>query len=192
MAVIPKLFVRDGSSTGTAMTPTMMSLLIALIAILAFGLCLIAGLFILRARRKAKQIEKLTDLPFQANRASSKTSNHKRLTVTAAPYDRYPKPINTYNEKEILVDESSQPSSPSSPLPEIRITFPEEEEDGGKRKSGRVVVVRISEKGGLGLEPYNDDHLPAYEKSDAERFQSLDLERIGGLKEFERGPRPSQ
>ena len=82
-----------------------------------------------------------------------------------------------------MVEESSRPSSPSSPLPEIRITFPEEEDDAGKRKSGRVVVVRISENGGVGLEPYNDDHLPPYQKSDAERFQSLDLDRIGGLKE---------
>ena len=81
-----------------------------------------------------------------------------------------------------MVDEST-PGSPSSPLPEIRITFPEEEDEAGKRKSGRVVVVRVSENGGVGLEPYNDDHLPPYQKSDVERFQSLDLERMGGLKE---------
>lgn len=72
-------------------------------------------------------------------------------------------------------------------MPEIRITFPEEENEAGKSKSGRVVVVRISETGGLGLEPYSDEHLPAYQQSDAERFQSLDLDRMGGLKEVERG-----
>lgn len=82
-----------------------------------------------------------------------------------------------------MVEESSRPSSPTSPLPEIRITFPEEEDEAGKRKSGRVVVVRISENGGVGLEPLNEDHLPPYQKSDAERFQSLDLDRLGGLKE---------
>ena len=85
-----------------------------------------------------------------------------------------------------MVDEPSQPSSPSSPVPEIRITFPEEEDEAGKSKSGRVVIVRISETGGLGLEPYSDQHLPAYQQSDAERFQSLDLDRLGGLKEVER------
>ncbi|MGY6405660.1 hypothetical protein, partial [Vibrio parahaemolyticus] len=69
-----------------------------------------------------------------------------------------------------------------SPVPEIRITFPEEEDESGKRKSGRVVVVRISEAGSVGLEPYNDQ-LPPYQTSDAERFQSLDIERMGGLKE---------
>ena len=81
------------------------------------------------------------------------------------------------------MEESSRPNSPSSPLPEIRITFPEEEDEAGKRKSGRVVVVRIGENGGVGLEPCNDDQLPPYQKSDAGRFQSLDLDRMGGLKE---------
>lgn len=70
-------------------------------------------------------------------------------------------------------------------MPEIRITFPEEEDDAGQNKSGRVVVVRISETGGLGLEPCSDEHLPAYQQSDAERFESLDLDRLGGLKELE-------
>ena len=86
-----------------------------------------------------------------------------------------------------MVEDSSRPGSPVSPVPEIRITFPEEENEAGKSKSGRVVVVRISETGGLGLEPYSDEHLPAYQQSDAERFQSLDLDRMGGLKEVERG-----
>ena len=49
------------------------------------------------------------------------------------------------------------------------------------------MVVRISESGGLGLEPYSDEHLPAYQRSETERFQSLDLDRMGGLKELERG-----
>ena len=185
MAVVPRLVVRDDSSSNT-MTPMMMKLLIALIILVFFAICLAGGLFILRARRKAKQIEKLTDLPFESSRSSFKPSNHRRLTVTAPPYDGHSKPSYVYNEKEILVEDASQPSSPTSPVPEIRITFPEEEDKAGKSKSGRVMIVRISETGGLGLEPYSDEHLPAYQRSDAERFQSLDLERMGGLKELER------
>ena len=76
------------------------------------------------------------------------------------------------------------PSSPPlSPVPEIRITFPDEQcEKTGRRKSGRVLVVRVGEKG-VGLEPLGEDEqLPAYE-SEKERYQSLDLDRIGGLKE---------
>ncbi|KAL2045904.1 hypothetical protein ABVK25_011958 [Lepraria finkii] len=194
MAVLPRLVVRDDSSTDMSdgnvpITPAMMNLLIALVVLLCFGLFLIAVLLFLRSRRKAKQMQKLADLPFQANRPSSKISNHRRLTVTATPYGRHSQAINVYNEKEIMVHDASQPSSPKSPVPEIRITFPEEEDEGGKRKSGRVVVVRISETGGVGLEPYIDDHLPPYQKSDAERFQSLDLDRMGGLKETNSGPR---
>ena len=186
MAVIPRLAVRDDSSSTTSMTPTMMKLLIALIVLVFFGICLVGGLFILRARRKAKQIQKLTDLSFESSPSYSKPSKHRRLTVTAPPYDGHSKPIYVYNEKEILVEDSSHPTSPTSPVPEIRITFPEEEDTSGKSKSGRVMIVRISETGGLGLEPYSDEHLPAYQRSDAERFQSLDLDRMGGLKELER------
>ena len=83
------------------------------------------------------------------------------------------------------------PSSKPSPSfdPEIRIQFPEEENHDTKRQSiGRVVVVRISDKGGIGLEPYQEQ-LPAYQKEDGDRFQSLDLDRIGGLKEKEQPPR---
>jgi len=189
MAVLPKIVARDGSSTSTTtttsttITPVMTNLLIALAALLFLGLALTAALLILRNRRKAKQIQKLADLPFQPHPTAPRISNHRRLTVTASPYGRHSKPISLYNEKEMMIEESSRPSSPSSPLPEIRITFPEEEDDAGKRKSGRVVVVRISENGGVGLEPYNDDHLPPYQRSDAERFHSLDLDRMGGLKE---------
>ena len=76
-----------------------------------------------------------------------------------------------------------EPESPRSPVPEIRITFPEEDDSGNKCTSGRVVVVKMSEKGAVGLEPFIDDHLPTYQKS--ERLESLDLERMGGLKEKE-------
>lgn len=78
-------------------------------------------------------------------------------------------------------------SPPASPVPEIRITFPEEEDKSGKRKSGRVVVVRIGENGGVGLEPYQEESLPPYQSGEFDRFQSLDLERIGGLREKEHG-----
>jgi len=91
-----------------------------------------------------------------------------------------------YNEKQTLMDNPSSP--PVSPIPEIRITFPEEEDEAGKRKSGRVVVVRVGETG-VGLEPYQEDDLPPYQNSEAGRFQSLDLERMGGLKEKEQGQR---
>ncbi|GAM86076.1 hypothetical protein ANO11243_040860 [Dothideomycetidae sp. 11243] len=73
-----------------------------------------------------------------------------------------------------------------SPVPEIRITLPEEMDHTGNRRSGRVVVVHVGEST-VGYEPY-DEKLPPYQHSESERFQSLDLDRIGGLKEKEFRP----
>ena len=50
-----------------------------------------------------------------------------------------------------------------------------------QHQSGRVVVVRVGEHS-VGLEPVTED-LPAYQRDSADRFDSLDLDRIGGLKE---------
>ena len=187
MAVLSRFVVRDGSNTTTntsaTITPLATNLLIAFVVLLLVLFALFVALLLLRNRRKAKQIQKLAELPFQAHSPATKISNHRRLTITASPYGRNSQPIGVYNGKEIRVEESARPGSPTSPLPEIRITFPEEEDEAGKRKSGRVVVVRISENGGVGLEPYCNDHLPPYQKSDSERLQSLDLDRIGGLTE---------
>lgn len=177
------ILARDNAAIG-GLTPTMTSLLIALVVLLITGFCLVAVLFILRSYRKFKQQDQA--LPIH-NPSSKRTSNHRRLTISATPYTHNAESIHIYGEKEMLASPAS--SGPPSPIPEIRITFPEEEDTSGKRKSGRVVVVRISETGGVGLEPYHDEHLPPYDKDDADRFQSLDLDRIGGLKEAHPEPR---
>ncbi|OCK79559.1 hypothetical protein K432DRAFT_257476, partial [Lepidopterella palustris CBS 459.81] len=137
------------------------------------ALSLIGGLFFLRHIRNSK---KESDLPLYNEK---KTSNHRRLTITAHPRGKGTESIYVYQEKQNLIENSSSP--PPSPIPEIRITFPEEVDDAGKRQSGRVLVVRVGEHS-VGLEPLKED-LPPYQKDTSERFQSLDLERIGGLKE---------
>lgn len=81
----------------------------------------------------------------------------------------------------MMSNASSPPLSPDS-VPEIRITFPDEEDESGRQKGGRVVIVRVGEHG-IGLEPLRDEQLPAYEKETGGRFQSIDMDRIGGLKE---------
>lgn len=50
-------------------------------------------------------------------------------------------------------------------------------------------MVRISDAGGVGLEPYQDEELPPYQCARDGKFESLDLDRMGGLKELERGVR---
>ncbi|KAL8722060.1 MAG: hypothetical protein Q9225_001382 [Loekoesia sp. 1 TL-2023] len=179
MAPVHQLLTRDNAAFAS-LTPTMTSLLIALVVLLITGFGLVTVLFALRSHRKAKQ-QHNQSLPVH-NPPAKRTSNHRQLTISATPYAHNREDTCVYSEKEMLSSPAS--SGPPSPIPEIRITLPEEEDDSGKRKSGRVVVVTISETGGVGLEPYHDEHLPPYGKDDADRFQSLDLDRIGGLKEI--------
>ena len=83
-------------------------------------------------------------------------------------------------EKEMLYGtEEKEPQRPDSPLPEIRITFPDEDEQGVKREE-KVMRVQMSEKGAVGLEPCTEKEgsLPVYSK-----METVDLEGIGGLKE---------
>lgn len=180
MAPSRQLLVRDNSAFD-GLTPTMTSLLIALVVLLITGFSLVAMLFVLRSRRKGKQQRDPT-LPVH-NVSAQRTSNHRGLTISAVSYRHSAEDVRVYSEKDMLPSRTS--SGPPSPVPEIRITFPEEEDAAGKRKSGRVVVVRISDNGGVGLEPYHEDLLPPYGTGDAERFQSLELDRIGGLKEVQ-------
>jgi len=156
---------KDGLDT------TMVGLLASLLVLVVLGLLLVGGLmFIRNMRKKAKEAE----LPLYEKRQS----NHRRLTITATgPFRKGRESVHVYSEKQDLMANSASP--PDSPVPEIRITFPDEVDESGKPQSGRVVVVRVGEHS-VGLEPVNED-LPPYQRDD--RFQSLDLDRIGGLKE---------
>ncbi|KAL4898582.1 hypothetical protein BDV59DRAFT_197477 [Aspergillus ambiguus] len=157
------------------LSSAMVDLLISLLVLVLVGLILVGALLIIRRKR---QNRKRSELPVHNGEC---TTHERRLTISAPPYAKT-ESVLVYDEKRSLMENSSSP--PPSPVPEIRITFPEEEDESGKRKSGRVVVVRISDSGGVGLEPYNEE-LPPYQSSDAERFHSLDIERMGGLKEKE-------
>ncbi|KAL4999087.1 hypothetical protein BDV10DRAFT_165873 [Aspergillus recurvatus] len=155
------------------LSESMVDLLISLLVLVLLGIALICALLVLRRRRLNRQ---QSELPVHNGQCST---HHRSVTISAPPYAKA-ESVFVIDEKRNLMENSSSP--PPSPVPEIRITFPEEEDESGKRKSGRVVVVRISEAGSVGLEPYNDQ-LPPYQSSDADRFQSLDIERMGGLKE---------
>lgn len=173
-AVIRALVGRDDAQS-EAFTPTMHALLITLLALAILALVLGGGLYILRQVRK-KRSRSASELPMY-ERGHHRSSNHRSLTITTASNHR--ESVFVYQEKENLI----RPQSPQSPVPEIRITFPEEVDDHGKRQSGRVVVVRVGDHG-VGLEPVSEK-LPPYQQSESERFHSLDLDRIGGLKEKE-------
>ncbi|KAI9864578.1 MAG: hypothetical protein M1813_003067 [Trichoglossum hirsutum] len=174
------LVVRNGPvEGGTGLSRTMVNLMIVLLVLVLCGLILVAALFFLRDhRRKQKSNE---GLPMYSEKPTN-SSNHRRLTITATPYSGRPESFHVYSEKQNLIQGSLTPPLTPDSIPEIRITFPEEEDESGRRKSGRVVVVRVGESG-IGLEPVEEDDLPPYQRSDSDRFHSVDLERVGGLRE---------
>jgi hypothetical protein len=165
------LLARDNNSNN-GMSTTVIDLLITLLVLVFVLLCLTAAIFALRRIRQRQAIAR-QQLPLY----SEKRSSQRRLTISTTPGQR--SSIYVYDEKSSL----KSPTTPTSPVPEIRITFPDEQDESGRPKSGRVVIVRVGENG-VGLEPLHDDEqLPAYEKESKDRFQSIDIERIGGLKE---------
>ncbi|KAF2688836.1 hypothetical protein K458DRAFT_414538 [Lentithecium fluviatile CBS 122367] len=153
----------------------MVSLLASLLALILLGMILIAALYFLRKMRRARKQAEAAQLPLYEKRQST-----RRLTITAMPYGKGRESVVVYQEKQQLMSNSSSP--PPSPVPEIRITFPDEVDEAGKRQSGRVVVVRVGEHS-VGMEPLHEDDLPPYQRDASDRFDSLDLDRIGGLKE---------
>ncbi|KAF2640900.1 hypothetical protein P280DRAFT_469585 [Massarina eburnea CBS 473.64] len=151
----------------------MLGLVASLVVLVVLGVILVAALlFLRRMRRAGKDVE--AQLPLHEKRQAG-----HRLTITTTPYAQGRESVLVYQEKQNLMDNSSSP--PTSPVPEIRITFPDEVDESGRKQSGRVVVVRVGEHS-VGLEPLNED-LPPYQNDEDDRFDSLDLDRIGGLKE---------
>ncbi|KAK6584406.1 hypothetical protein PZA11_002630 [Diplocarpon coronariae] len=169
----------DDDDDDYSMSGTMIDLLIALMVLVLVALGLAGALLAVRKVRRSRAIAR-QQLPTynEPTNSARPVSNHRRLTVTAAPYGRASSIYVYGDEKSAMMS----PTTPTSPVPEIRITFPDEHDEAGRRKSGGVVIVRVGENG-VGLEPVQDEQLPAYEKEGGERFHSIDMESIGGLRE---------
>lgn len=169
MQLIHSLVARAEDSN--SLSPTMTGLLVALLVLALIAMVLLAGLLFLRRLRNSRKLQ--SELPMYNEKRSSR--NTRRLTIATSRGDS----IYVYQEKQNLIANSSSP--PASPVPEIRITFPEEVDESGKKMAGKVVVVRVGEQS-IGLEPLQDD-LPPYQPQGHGRFHSLDLDSMGGLKE---------
>jgi len=179
MPSIQSLVARHDHTENGGTSSTTVDLLVALVVLLGAIIALTATLFGIRALRKSKAAKR-SSLPMYNEAVGSSPPD---FTFSPSGKGSRASSIYVYNEKASMVANSSSPPQSPEVIPEIRITFPDEQDEGGKRKSGRVVVVRVGETG-VGLEPLKEDALPAYQKSEGlNRFQSLDLERIGGLKE---------
>ncbi|KAJ5139310.1 uncharacterized protein N7515_004158 [Penicillium bovifimosum] len=167
--LFPRIVARNDDDNG-GLSNAMIDLLIALLVLVLLSLALVGGLLVLRRKRQSR---KQNLLPVHNGESPV---NKRRLTISTNKSDS----VVVYDEKRSLMANSDSP--PPSPVPEIRITFPEEEDASGKRTSGRMVIVRISDAGSVGLEPCHEE-LPPYQTTDTGRFQSLDIDRMGGLKE---------
>ncbi|KAK4123183.1 hypothetical protein N657DRAFT_450145 [Parathielavia appendiculata] len=164
----------------TSDNSNVINLLIALLVVVFVGLIAFALLVLLRRMRRQKQM--METLPQYQD--VKRTGNHRRLTIqTGNGHGRSSVIVLNGNGQPMLANPHSPPHSPDN-VPEIHITFPDEQDEQGRPKSGRVVVVRVGETT-VGLEPLHDEQLPAYEKESKTQFYALDIDKIGGLKEKE-------
>ncbi|KAI2615481.1 hypothetical protein GGR54DRAFT_612705 [Hypoxylon sp. NC1633] len=159
---------------------TVVNLMIAFLGIAFFALVMVALLLMLRRAKREQQLKKET-LPQYNDIKHGNGHNTRRLTIQTADGRSS---ILVVNGRPMLADPNSPPHSPSN-IPEIHITFPDEQDADGRNKTGRVVVVRVGETT-VGLEPVKEEQLPAYEKESSTGFYSIDMDQIGGLKEKDR------
>ncbi|KAL0473759.1 hypothetical protein QR685DRAFT_184867 [Neurospora intermedia] len=157
------------------------NLMIALLALVFCALLSVTILLLLK-RIKQKTPGHSEGLP-QYRDDQKHSSNHRRLTISTGPGAPRSSVIVFKDGQPMLANPASPPHSPDN-VPEIHITFPDEQDDQGRHRSGRVLVVRLGEST-IGLEPRQDEQLPAYEKESNSQFVSVDIEKIGGLKEKE-------
>ncbi|GJC95602.1 hypothetical protein CH63R_02460 [Colletotrichum higginsianum IMI 349063] len=187
MPSIQNLITRDASSGVVRRDDdgsNMLNLMIVVLALVFFALLLVSTLFLMRRIRKQQRQEAM--LPTYQEVKGGGARNHHNLTIQTSQDGRssvlY---IGQDGRSPMLQNPQSAPHSPDN-VPEIHITFPDEQDEGGRRKSGRVLVVRVGDGGSVGLEPVRDEQLPAYEKDSKSQFYSVDMDSIGGLREKER------
>lgn len=186
--------VRGDNDDDTGSNPLINTLVVILAIIVCLGLVLFGALLVLKRLRAQKALANGGDMhnsPPQYNdvvnggdSSSNSNKNHHRLTIETR---NARSSVVLYNKdgRPMLANPNSPPHSPDN-VPEIHITFPEEEDEAGRRKSGRVVVVRVGDGAAVGLEPLDEDQLPAYEKESSSHFYSIDMDDIGGLREKQR------
>lgn len=162
------------------------NLLLGVLGMIFVALILVGVLFVLRRARR-NQLQRLHDdesLPsyYDDNR---RVANHRGLTIETTHNGRQSIFVINNGGHPMLANPNSPPHSPDN-VPEIHITFPDEQDDQGRSQSGRVLVVRVGDNATVGLEPKNEEQLPAYEKEAKGQFYSIDMDQIGGLKEKDR------
>ena len=149
------LYKRENSDKDSGLGLNTTHLLVALISLLSLALVLVTTLLLIRRYRRNNAISTV------------------QINAKASGSDES---LAYYSEKQALMSPSAR--SPDC-VPEIRITFPDEDPKTGKRAT--VVLVQVGD-GSVGYRPVEED-LPPYQSANGQRFASVDLERVGGLKE---------
>jgi hypothetical protein len=161
---------KDGSSS---FTPEMANTIISILALIALLCFCFGAFFFIRFRRQQPSASLLP--------THSKSAHHRQASISTNFDGPRHSSVYVYDEKRNLIANASGPASGS--VPEIRITFPDEDGSSEKIHGGRVVIVKVGDSGTVGMEPLKEEFLPPYPTNGNDRFQSLDLNRIGGIKE---------
>ncbi|KAG5999401.1 hypothetical protein E4U54_001870 [Claviceps lovelessii] len=161
----------------------MINMMIILLGFVFFSL-VFASLLFLFLRRRRQRNPANSDLP--AYDDVKHGQNHRGLTIETTHNGRSSIFFISPDGEPMLANPKSPPHSPDN-VPQIHITFPDEHDENGETKSGRVLVVRVGDNAAVGLEPMQEEQLPAYEKEvKGGQFQSIDMDQIGGLQEKDR------
>ncbi|EGX97190.1 hypothetical protein CCM_01850 [Cordyceps militaris CM01] len=161
----------------------MINALITVLVLAFVSIILISTLYFFRRSRRLQKLRNQS-LPTY-NDASKEPMLQHSLTIETKHNGRSSIVVIGRDGQPMLQNPNSPPDSPDN-VPEIHITFPDEQGDDGRRKSGRVLIVRVGDNAAVGLEPVREEQLPAYEKEAKGQFQSIDMDKIGGLKEKDR------
>ncbi|OAA38880.1 hypothetical protein NOR_06533 [Metarhizium rileyi] len=156
-------------------------LMLVVLGLVFMALILASLLYLFNRRRRLQRLRNGT-LP---NFEDAKQTNPRGLTIETTHNGHSSVFFIGHDGKPMLQNPHSPPHSPDN-VPQIHITFPDEQDDSGRPKSGRVLVMRVGDNATVGLEPMHEEQLPAYEKESKGQFQSIDMDKIGGLKEKDR------
>lgn len=161
----------------------MIDILLVVLGLIFLILILVAGFFFVRRRRTHYRIDGEECLPtYRESTHHMRGNKPTGLTIETTHNGRSSTIYISRDGAPMLANPNSPPHSPDN-VPEIHITFPDEHDDQGRAQSGRVLVVRVGDNATVGLEPMQEEQLPAYEKEAKGGFYSLDMNDIGGLKE---------
>ena len=163
-------------------TERIINLTLVVLGLVFLGLILVSVLFFFR-RRRLQQRKLNGGLPSYDD--ASQCEKQQALTIETTHKGRSSVFFISRDGQPMLQNPGSPPHSPDN-VPQIHITFPDEPDEMGRTQSGRVLVVRVGDNAAVGLEPMQEEQLPAYEKDAKGQFQSIDMNHIGGLKEKDR------